>query len=71
MSRFRLHPGREIAVDCAVTALLALVYALTWRWSMAQETAPWAATLVAAASPATTASLVISASLITTARSVN
>ena len=47
MSRFRLHPGREIAVDCAVTALLALVYALTWRWSMAQETAPWAATLVA------------------------
>src|SRR5580700_8207781 len=47
-SRFRLHPGREIAVDCAVTALLALAYALTWRWSTAQETAPWAATLLAA-----------------------
>src|SRR3984885_1449641 len=47
-SRFRLHPGREIAVDCAVTALLALVYALTWRWSTARETAPWATTLLAA-----------------------
>jgi signal transduction histidine kinase len=47
-SRFRLQPGREIAVDCAVTALLALVYGLTWRWSTAQETAPWAATLLAA-----------------------
>lgn len=47
-SRFRLHPGREIAADCAVTALLALVYALTWGWSTAHETAPWAATLLAA-----------------------
>jgi signal transduction histidine kinase len=47
-SRFRLHPGREIAVDCAATALLALVYALTWRWSTAPETAPWAVTLLAA-----------------------
>jgi signal transduction histidine kinase len=47
-SQFRLHPGREIAVDCAVTALLALIYALTWRWGTAQGTAPWAATLLAA-----------------------
>jgi signal transduction histidine kinase len=47
-SRFRLHTGREIAVDCAVTALLALVYALSWRWGTAHETAPWAATLLAA-----------------------
>jgi signal transduction histidine kinase len=47
-SRFRLHPGGEVAVDCAVTALLALLYALTWRWSAAHETAPWAATLLAA-----------------------
>ena len=46
-SRSRLHPGREIAVDCAVTALLALVYALTWHWSTTQETAPWAATPLA------------------------
>ena len=47
-SRFRLHPGREAAVDCGVTALLALLYALTWRWSTAGETVPWAATLLAA-----------------------
>src|SRR5271163_984575 len=48
MRRFRLHPGREAAVDCGVTALLALLYALTWRWSTAGETVPWAATLLAA-----------------------
>lgn len=47
--RFRLHPGRETAVDCGVTALLALLYALTWRWGTAGETVPWAATLLAAA----------------------
>jgi hypothetical protein len=27
--RFRLNSGREVAVDCAVTALLALFYMLT------------------------------------------
>lgn len=48
MRRFRLHPGREAAVDCGVTALLALLYALTWRWSTAGETVPWAAALLAA-----------------------
>jgi signal transduction histidine kinase len=46
--RFRLHPGHEAAVDCGVTALLALLYALTWRWATAGETVPWAATLLAA-----------------------
>ena len=46
--RFRLNSGREMAVDCAMTALLALFYALTWRWGTVHETAPWAATLLAA-----------------------
>jgi signal transduction histidine kinase len=46
--RFRLNSGHEVAADCAVTALLALVYLLTWRWGTARETAPWAATLLAA-----------------------
>ncbi len=46
--RFQLHPGREAAVDCAATVLLALLYALTWRWSTAGETIPWAAKLLAA-----------------------
>jgi signal transduction histidine kinase len=46
--RFRRTPGREVAADCAVTALLALFYALTWRWSTARVAAPWAATLLAA-----------------------
>ena len=46
--RFQLHPGREVAVDCAATVLLALLYALTWRWSTAGETVPWAAKLLAA-----------------------
>jgi signal transduction histidine kinase len=46
--RFRLHPGREAAIDCGVAALLALLYALTWRWGTAGETVPWAATLLAA-----------------------
>ena len=46
--RFRPHLGREAVADCAVTALLALSYALTWHWSTARETTPWAATLLAA-----------------------
>jgi signal transduction histidine kinase len=46
--RFRLHPGRAAAVDCGVTALLGLLYALTWRWTTTGENIPWAATLLAA-----------------------
>ena len=49
MSRFRLRPGREVAVDYLATVLLALLYALTWRWGTARVTAPWAATLLATA----------------------
>ena len=52
---FRLHRGHEVAVDCGVTALLGLLYALTWRWATTGETVPWAAPLLAAVAVLSTA----------------